>query len=100
MLELWAKARVFKAKGVSDLLIRFHPVAAKRVYHVHGCLHPGQQLAHLLQWWQREGELRYLDSAHLQSSLAKSNAMRVEHQAALLAAAQNKVEAPMKRSSR
>ena len=87
IVELWVKARVFKAERVSHLLIRFHFVAAQRVYHVHGCLHPRQQLAHLPSWWQREGELRYLDSTVLQSSPAKSHIMRAEHHSTLLAAA-------------
>ena len=87
ILELWAEARVFKSEGISHLLIRFHFVAAKRVYHVHSCLHPWQQLAHLLCWGQREGKLRYLNSTDFLSSPAKSLNMRAEHQSALLAAA-------------
>ena len=39
---------------VSHLLLRLQLIAAEQVQHVHGCLHPRQELAHEVCWGQRK----------------------------------------------
>ena len=48
---------------VWHLLVGLELVAAQDIQHVHGRLHPGQQLPHLLRRRQRKRELRHLRAA-------------------------------------